>query len=122
MATVFLRSQSGSSLLEESDVAPKAAESYRPLPETIRKAVAGLNKLGFKVEAEGVTLSISGTPELFEMRCGVKIFFEEKPRTVSGKAGAEKQFTCRSSQSVMHIRELDDVIDGIVLATPGIPF
>jgi len=85
------------------------------------KVVAELERLGFKIEARGVTLSVSGPPELFEQMCGVKISLEERtvqePRDVKPRT----QLVFKSSQPVMHIQQLNDVIDGIVISIPGIP-
>jgi hypothetical protein len=81
-----------------------------------------LQRLGFKIEAQGVTLSISGPPELFEQTCGVKISLEERMARYPGKGEPRKQLLYKSSQSVMHIRTLDDIVEGIVLSVPGIPF
>ena len=38
------------------------------------------------------------------------------------EAKPETQLVFKSSQPVMHIKQLDDVIDGMILSTPGIPF
>lgn len=72
MATVYIKSQSGRSLLREGKATPVDPRPYLPSSETIDKAVAKLQQLGFKIEAKGVTLSISGPPELFEQTCGVR--------------------------------------------------
>jgi hypothetical protein len=37
------------------------------------------------------------------------------------EAKPKKQFIFKSSQPVMHIQKLDDIIDGIMVSTPGIP-
>jgi hypothetical protein len=104
MATVYLRSQSGLSLLNEKSAAPLHPERYAPSPETVEQALHALQELGFRIEARGMTLSISGPVALFEEKCHVRISRMETTR------------------NVMNIPDLDDVIEGIVIATPGIPF
>ena len=78
MATVYVKSQSGRSLLREGDAPPMDPGAYRPSPEAMERVMSGLEQLGFRIEAKGVTLSISGPPELFEQACGVSLSREEK--------------------------------------------
>jgi len=122
MATVYLKSHSGRSPLREGNAAPIDPRSYLPSPETINQAIAELQQLGFKIEAQGVTLSISGPPELFEKTCGVKISLEEKIVHEHREAKAKTQFIFKSSQPVMHIQKLHNIIDGITVSIRGIPF
>ncbi len=122
MATVYLRTRSGRSLLREKNVVPSDPTSYLPSQETVKKATAELERLGFTIEAQGVTLSISGPPGLFEQVFGIKISFEERMLHEPGKAKPIRQLVPKSSQPVMHLQGWDDTIEGIILATPGIPF
>jgi len=122
MATVYLKSQSGRSFLHEGKTAPIDPRPYLPSSETIKKAISELQRIGFKIEAQGVTLSISGPPDLFEQTCGVKISPEERMVHEPGKTKPTRQLLYKSSQPVMHIHDLDDIIEGIVLAIPGVPF
>jgi hypothetical protein len=96
MATVYLRSRSGRSLLRAKKV-PADPTPYLPSPGTLDRAVGALERLGFTIEARGATLSISGPPELFSRVC------------VTSAAG-------------MAIPGLEDVIEGITPAIPGVPF
>ncbi len=121
MATVYLKSQSGRSLLREGKVSPIDPRPYLPSSETINNAVVELQRLGFKIEAQGVTLSISGPPELFEQTCGVQISLEERTIHEPREAKPKTQLVFRSSQPIMHIQKLQDIIDGIVISIPGIP-
>jgi hypothetical protein len=68
------------------------------------------------VEAIGLTLSISGPRELFERECGVTLTRVETP--LGGKRLVR---SWRSSEPVMHIPALDDVIEGITLASLAAP-
>lgn len=120
MATVYIKSQSGRSLLREGKATPVDPRPYLPSSETIDKAVAKLQQLGFKIEAKGVTLSISGPPELFEQTCGVRISLEDRLVQEPGESKPRTQLVFRSSQPVMHIQQLEDVVDGIVISVPGI--
>lgn len=122
MATVFLKSRSGRSLLQERQAAPIDAAPYLPSSETISKALAALRRHGFEIEAQGVTLSISGSLELFEHTCGVKISAEEKTVKDPGRTKPVKQYVHRSSQPIMRIPDTDDIIDGIVIAGSAILF
>lgn len=122
MATVYLKSERGRSILREGKAAPIDPRPYLPSSANMKKAVAGLERLGFKIEARGVTVSISGPPELFERTCGVTISLEERMVHEPREAKPETQLVFKSSQPVMHIKQLDDVIDGMILSTPGIPF
>ena len=122
MATVHVKSQSGRSLLREGKSAPIDPRPYLPSSANMDKVVTELERLGFKIEAQGVTLSISGPPELYEQTCGVKISLEERTVHEPREAKAKTQLIFKSSQPVMHIKQLDDVIDGIVISIPGIPF
>ena len=117
MATVYLKSKSGRSLLQ--DKAPLDAKPYLASPETMDKAIAELRKLGFTIEAQGATVSISGPPELFEEVCGAKISLEE--RTVAEPQGrSRKQLVFTSAPLIMNVPGLEDAIDGIVVAVPGL--
>ncbi len=107
MATVYLKSHTGRSLLRER--APADPGPFLPGPETLEKAAREFQRLGFTIEGRGATLSISGPAELFEQTCGVQI--TETP----GEGW-------KSSQPVMHIAGLEDLVDGIVVAVRGIPF
>lgn len=121
MATVYVKSQSGRSLLHERKASLIDPRSYLPSTETMDKVVAELQQLGFNIEASGVTLSISGPPELFERTFGVQISLEE--RVVQDSRGGKPRtlYIFRSSQSIMNTQELQDYIDGIVISTPGFP-
>lgn len=121
MATVYLRSKTGRSLLQGQAV-PGDVRPYQAAPETVHKAVAELERRGFKIEAQGVTLSISGPPQLFEQTFGTEISFEESTYHEPGQTQPRVRFVYRSSKPVMHIPGLEDIIEGIVLAAPGIPF
>jgi hypothetical protein len=120
MATVYLKSKTGKSLITEGKTIPVDPKPYLPAQETGKKAMTELQQRGFVIEAHGITLSISGRPELFEKVCGVKISFDEIVVHELGKTRTQHIF--RSSQPVMHIQGLDDIIEGITLTVPGIPF
>lgn len=122
MATAYLKSRTGRSLLGEGKAAPMDPTPYLPSPETIERAATELQRLGFNIEAQGVTLSISGAPELFEQACGVKMRTEETNVDESKKHMPQTKSFYKSSQEPMHIREIDDVVEGIVISTPGVPF
>jgi len=121
MATVYLRSKTGLSLLEErkNTIDPTF---YLSSSETSQRAVLELKKRGFTIEAQGVTLSISGPPELFEKIFDVKISLEEIKSLNGTRPYPESWFVYRSSNPVMQIKELEDIIEGVVLAKPGAPF
>jgi len=121
MATVYLKSQTGRSLLRERPAAPSDPAPYLPSPETVKKAIAELTRLGFTIEAQGATLSISAPPELFEQACGVTISFEETAEYNPERGQAIKRQVYRSSQLVMQIQGLADIIEGITFAVPGTP-
>jgi hypothetical protein len=116
MATVYLRSASGRSLLEAESTALMDVEPYRPAGGSIARATRELTRRGFRVEAVGLTLSISGPRELFERECSVTLTRVESP--LEGKRLA---WFWRSSEPVMHIPALDDIIEGIILAAPAAP-
>ncbi len=122
MASVYLRARTGRSLLQEGKPPPRELQPFLATPETVQKAVSELRQRGFNIEAQGVTLSISGPPELFERLCGVKITVEEITIRDSKSTHPWIQLVCRSSRRVMNIKGLEDLIEGIVLMTPGVPF
>ena len=122
MATVFLKSKTGRSLLGKIGNVPGEPEQYMATTETFRKAISELKQRGFTIEAEGVTLSISGLPEQFEQSCGIKISCEEKIIFEPGKTQPRTQLVYRASKPVMQIQGLENIIEGIVLAIPGVPF
>ena len=121
MATVYLRSMSGRSLLQEG-IAGIDPKPFISSPETIQRVISELKKRGFTIEAKGVTLSISGLPELFEKIFDVKITIEEIKRKDPGQIHPQSLFIYHSSKPVMQLKELEDAIEGIILAKPGIPF
>ena len=122
MATVYLRSQNGQSLMQISEKPPRDLKPYLATSETVQTAIAELQKLGFTIEAQGVTLSISGSPELFEQVCDVEISLETIQTPIPDISRSRTLSIPRSSQPVMQIPELENVIEGLVLATPGVPF
>jgi len=122
MATVYLKSKTGRSPLLESRAIPSDIAPYLAAPETFQRAAAELGKFGFTIEAQGVTLSISGSRELFEQTFGVRIFSEEKAFLEPGKPHHETIMVYRSSQTVMKIPGLEDVIEGVVLSSPAVLF
>jgi hypothetical protein len=122
MATVYLKSKSGRSLLQEGKSAPMDPKPYLPSADIAKKAISALKQLGFKIEAQGVTLSISGPPDLFEKTCRIKISLKERTVHHPMKPKPLTQFVFTSSQPVMHPQQLDDIIEGIVIAVPGAQF
>lgn len=118
MATVILKSMTGRSFLTDN-VPVVNAKPYLPLKEVLEKAKQELKKRGFGIESEGVTLSISGPLELFEKTFKVQIWQEEEPRQ---PGSPDKVTVYRSSQKVMRIEGLEDVIEGVVLAGRAILF
>jgi hypothetical protein len=58
MATVYFKSQHGRSFLREGKIAPLDPTPFLASSETTMKGIAELQRLGFKIEAQGVTLSI----------------------------------------------------------------
>lgn len=122
MATVYLRSQSGQSLMQAARQVPRDVKPYLATPETVQKAISELRKRGFTIEAQGVALSISGSTELFEQVCDVQISLEEVRDQTRGHLQPRTYFIPRSSKPVMQMQGLEDVIEGLVLATPGVPF
>ncbi len=116
MATVYLRSAGGLSLLEAQSTALMDVEPYRPAEGSIARATGELKRRGFRVEAAGLTLSISGPRELFERECSVTL-----TRVETRLEGKRLVRFWRSSEPVMHIPALDNVIEGITLAVPAVP-
>lgn len=123
MATVYLRSESGRSLLDKGNMAvPVDPASYMPTPETIEKAITELERLGFIIETQGVTLSISGSADLFEQICGITISHEKRTLHEPGKSKPVVRSVYVSSQPVMRINKLNHIVEGMVFAAPGAPF
>ncbi len=122
MATVFLKSKTGRSLLDKIGNVPGEPKQYMATTETFQKAISELKQHGFTIEAEGITLSISGLPEQFEQSCGIKMSYEEIQISEPGKTQPGTKLVYRASKPVMQIQGLEDIIEGIVLAIPGVPF
>ncbi|HYL81777.1 MAG TPA: hypothetical protein VEU07_13245 [Candidatus Acidoferrum sp.] len=116
MANVYLRSASGRSLREAESAALMDMEPYRAAGGNIARAINELTRRGFRVESCGLTLSISGPKQLFERQCGVTL---AQCDTRVREGGSRRLW--RSSRPVMHIAELDDLIEGITLAVPAAP-
>ncbi len=89
---------------------------YRPATESVARATSELAARGFAVEAIGVTLSISGPRELFERECGVIL-----TRVERNLEGGHPIRYWQSSKPVMRFPGLEDVIEGVALATPAAP-
>jgi len=100
MATVYLRSATGKSLLTGKPTAA-TIQAFQPAPETIVHVKLALTDMGFTIESEGVTLSISGPLSLFEEHCTVQSLY---------------------GKELLKIKNLDRYIDGIEFAIPGAPF
>ncbi len=75
MASVYLKSQSGKSLLNTT-VPTSNLEDYKPSEEAVNKAIKILEKKGFKIEAIGITISISAPQEIFEKTFNVQFSYE----------------------------------------------
>ena len=113
MATVYLRSAGGTSLLSATAETILDPALYLPAPGTLARAKAELERLGFRVEAEGsATLSVSAPAELFERLCGARI------RQAGMDSGLRRY---RSTPPVLRIPGLEDLVDGMVIATQGAP-
>jgi hypothetical protein len=97
VATVYLRSTSGRSLLREGvpsgDITP-----FLPARATLDRAAAELERRGFIIEGRGVTLSISGSEDTFSRELGG---LSGTPTVPAG---------------------LEALIDGILVQSPGVPF
>ncbi len=100
MATVYMRSATGNSLVTGKPTAA-TIQSFQPTPETVQHTKQALADLGFVIESEGVTLSISGPRSLFEKHC-----------TIQNLHGKE----------FLEIKKLERYIEGIEFAIPGAPF
>lgn len=122
MATVYLKSKTGRSILKEAKFSPIDPTPYTPNLETIQKAIFELEKRGFKVEAQGITLSISGPPELFEEVCGIKVFYEERIKNKLEKIKEGAKLIYQGSKPLIRIKGLEDIIEGIAFAIPGVSF
>ncbi len=107
IARVYLRSKTGRSLLREP--VPADPEPYRSTPETLDRAARALERLGFTIEDRDVTLAVSGHPGLFEEASGTRI------RAARGGGWV-------SSQPVMRIPGMDALIEGMVVAVPGVRY
>ena len=117
MATVYLRSASGRSLLKAESTALTDVGPYRPADRSVARATSELARRGFRVEGVGLTLSISGPREVFERECGVTL-----TRIETRLEGKRLVPSWRSTEPVLHIPMLDDVIEGITLAIPSVLF
>ncbi len=113
MATVYLRSARGGSLLSAAEKPILDPAPYLPAPGTLARTRAELERLGFRIEAEGAaTLSVSAPAALFERLCGVRI-------SRAGKDADRRRY--ESTPAVLRIAGLEDLVDGMVIATPGKP-
>ena len=118
VASAYLRSQSGRSLFENRRRAVRDLEPYLPSPETRRAAVAGLEELGFTVEAAGVTLSFSGPRRLFEELCGVAVDIEQ----LASERGRRATVAHVSTPEVFTVPGLGHLIEAVVFVVPGAGF
>lgn len=117
MATVYLKSHSGRTLLDPSNPVTGNSSLYQATPETIQRAIVELQQRGFTIEAQGITLSISVSAELFERVFGVSI--QTKSHQELGQPAGLLIY--RSTKPVMQIHGLEDLIEGVVLAVPAVP-
>lgn len=67
-------------------------------------------------------MSISDSIELFKKAFDVTISVEEKKDKDSSIKPPQSWIEYHSSKSVMKIKGLEEIIEGIVLAKPGVPF
>jgi hypothetical protein len=83
-AEVILTSRSGRSLTDaDAVVTAETLEEFEPAPETIVKATACFQQLGFTVVHTGVTLTILGRKELFEDVFTVQLTLKKDEKTGS---------------------------------------
>ncbi len=113
MANVYLKSKSGHSLLNSTNPISNP-EPYFASDETISKAIELLQEQGFKIEAKGLTLSISAPQAVFEKAFNVKISYKKAEKNMP------VQITC--SKDIMNIEGYEHIIEGVKLAVPGFPF
>ncbi len=113
MASVYLKSKSGSSLLKTAGPVQNI-EPYIADEETINKAVEILEEKGFKIEAKGITLSISAPQEVFEKTFNVEFSYKKAEKDMPGIIICSKQ--------IMNIKGYEHIIEGVKLMTAGVPF
>ncbi len=114
MVTVYLRSAGGGSLLTDAAGAILDPAPYLPAPGTLARARAELERLGFRIEAEGgATLSASAPAALLERLCGAR---GRRACRDWGGQGVNKR-----APPVLRLPGLEDLVEGMVIATPGTP-
>lgn len=121
MGTVYLKSKSGESLIR-ADKPIKDSSKYLPSEETKGKAISELKKLGFTIEAIGTTISMSGSIKLFEKIFKVTISREKISVEDTISKIPQEYLIYKSSKPIMHISELEEIIEGVILATPAVLF
>lgn len=62
------------------DIDARTVGELVPSAETAARAQAELQRLGFSVDASGLTLTITGSPELFQRVFGVAAEISQEPR------------------------------------------
>ncbi len=120
-AIVFLKSQSGSTLANQSEpVTTQNIEKYRPYEDTVAAATKGLQDLGFNVSEANqtntrfITLTITGSVDLFEKVFKVRLSLEKRAPTLSSAGG----IVVRPDQKLSIPPSLTSVVDDVRFEEP----
>ncbi|MCP4991760.1 MAG: S8 family serine peptidase [Colwellia sp.] len=122
LAVVSPRSVGGLSIFDAEDsITPETAQEFNSEESVIRSARNELQRLGFKIENEGpITISISGSPKLFQNVFGVKPH-KEKVEMVEGLPQVDYfAATPEETEKLLEPPQtLRPSIEGIVMAHPA---
>ena len=106
-AEVILKSKSGRSMIKNDiPITSKNIEEFRPSQQIIESATKYLERSGFTVTLNGITLTIEGERSLYE-----RIF---KVRLAVDKSGATGRTNVRSDKELTIPPELSDIAEGVV--------
>ncbi len=120
-AIVFLKSHSGEILANErKPVTSQNIGKYRPQGNTVVKATQGLQNLGFTVSESDqqnigfITLTITGSVELFEKVFNVKLAIEKRDPSISSAGGV----VVRPDRKLEVPSSLASVVDNVRFEEP----
>ena len=106
-AEVILKSKSGKSMIKNDiPITSKNIEEFRPSQHIIESATKYLERSGFTVTSNGITITIEGKRSLFE-----RIF---KVRLTVDKSGAAGGTNVRSDKELSIPPELSDIAERVI--------
>jgi subtilase family serine protease len=108
-AQAILKSSSGRSMTDASEITAQNIDEFRPSRETLEQVIREFKNLGFDVLPDGITITITGDLKLFEQVFKVKI-------TQENIAGGDRSI--KSNNDPVLPKSLRQLVEKVVFVPP----